>query len=98
MMRIIPEPVTFEWDKGNIDKNFKKHGIDNREAEEVFQNDPRFIFKDEKHSLSEERYMIWGITNKKKRLAVVFTLRNYKVRIISARAMHKKEEVRYEKI
>ena len=95
-MRILPKLVVFEWDKGNIDKNLKRHGVSNREVEEIFANKPRFIFDDERHSLGEKRYMIWGITNKGRRLTIFFTVRGEKVRIISARDMHKKERAAYE--
>lgn len=95
-MRILPEPVTFEWDKGNINKNLIKHGVSDKEAEEVFENGTKFIFKDEKHSLAEKRYMIWGVTNQERKLSVFFTLRGEKIRIISARDMHKKERRAYE--
>ena len=57
-MKILPEPISFEWDKGNIDKNFKKHKVTNREAEEVFNNEKKLIIEDERHSLAEKRYMI----------------------------------------
>lgn len=97
-MRIIPEPVAFEWDKGNIDKNVKKHGVTNKEAEEVFENEQKFIFRDTKHSINELRYMIWGTTDKARKLAVFFTKRLDKIRIISARDMDKKERREYEKI
>lgn len=96
-MKILPEPVSFIWDKGNIDKNLKKHKITNKEAEEAFENSPKFIFDDEKHSINEKRYMIWGKTDKDKLLSIFFTMRNDQVRIISARPMHKKERRAYEK-
>lgn len=95
-MKILPEPIAFEWDKGNINKNFIKHNIADKEAEELFDNEPKFILEDEKHSFTETRYMIWGVTNKGRRLSVFFTFRGEKVRIISARDMHKKERRKYE--
>ncbi len=97
-MKILPEPLAFEWDKGNIEKNLIKHKVTSRETEEVFTNEEKFIIEDEKHSLSEKRYLVWGVTNKGRRLSVIFTLRNNKVRIISARGMNKKERREYEKI
>jgi len=96
-MKILPEPLAFEWDKGNIEKNLIKHKVTSR-TEEVFTNEEKFIIEDEKHSLSEKRYLVWGVTNKGRRLSVIFTLRNNKVRIISARGMNKKERREYEKI
>ena len=96
-MRILPEPVIFEWDLGNLDKNWAKHKVRNQEAEEVFFSDPAQIFEDERHSGSEKRFMLWGMTSKSRKLAVIFTFRAGRVRIISARDMHKKERRAYEK-
>lgn len=95
-MKILPEPLFFEWDKGNIDKNLKKHGVSNQEAEEVFRNKPVYILEDIKHSLKEKRYMLWGVTNEKRKLTIIFCFRNDKIRIISARDMNRKERRLYE--
>lgn len=96
-MRIVKEAFEFEWDKGNIDKNFKKHGVTDKEAEEVFGSQRKTIMEDEKHSLKELRYMLWGKTKTGRELTVFFTLRKNKVRIISARDMSRKERRAYEK-
>jgi uncharacterized DUF497 family protein len=96
-MKILPEPITFEWDKGNIDKNFIKHKVSNKETEEIFISGQKFIFEDERHSFVEKRYMLLGKTNTGRRLAIFFTIRNQKIRIISARDMHIKERGEYEK-
>lgn len=97
-MKILPKPVAFEWDKGNIDKNLKKHKVTHKEAEETFDNEPKFFFEDEQHSEKERRYALYGQTKTKRFLTIVFTLRNEKVRIISARSMSRKERRSYEKI
>lgn len=97
-MKILPDSLTFKWDKGNFDKNLVKHGVTNREAEEVFENEPKFIFEDEKHSAIEKRYGLFGKTNKGKLLSIVFTLRDDKVRIITARNTSRRERKSYEKI
>lgn len=96
-MKILPEPISFVWDKGNIDKNLVKHKVTNKEAEEIFNSKKKFIVEDEKHSLIEKRYMIWGETDSHRRLSVFFTVRKDKIRIISARDMDKKERRDYEK-
>ncbi|KKS81100.1 MAG: hypothetical protein UV55_C0021G0001 [Candidatus Gottesmanbacteria bacterium GW2011_GWC1_43_10] len=41
--------VGFEWDKGNIDKNYEKHGITLKEAEEVFLDEKVFFTENIKH-------------------------------------------------
>ena len=54
-------------------------------------------FKDDKHSEKESRWYCLGKTNQARKLFVVFTVRNLKIRVISARDMHKKEREIYEK-
>ncbi len=97
MVKISSKVVAFEWDKGNIDKNLKKHDVSNQEAEEVFFNKPVVFSEDKKHSTIEKRYMLWGKTNTNRRLTFFFTIRKNRIRIISARDMHKKERGEYEK-
>ena len=94
-MKIWEEPVEFDWDEGNIGKNLK-HGVEDKEAEEIFDNKPVFVFEDDKHSLIEKRFMVWGITDKGRKLSIFFTIRKGKVRVISARDMHQKERRVYE--
>lgn len=97
-MRLILEPIVFDWDKGNSDKNFLKHQVSIQEAEEVFGNYPLIIAKDNLHSQKELRYQGMGKTNNNRLLFVSFTLRKSQVRIISIRNMSKKEKNKYEKI
>ncbi|KKS88417.1 MAG: hypothetical protein UV63_C0035G0001, partial [Microgenomates group bacterium GW2011_GWC1_43_11] len=47
---IFQKPIVFEWDKGNSDKNWSKHGIKNEEAEEAFFDEKKKIAKDVFHS------------------------------------------------
>lgn len=86
----------FEWDSGNSNKNWLKHGVANSEAEEVFFDDNKAMLHDELHSGKESRYIILGKTKKERILFVVFTIRKNKIRIISARDCNKKEEGLYE--
>ena len=88
----------FEWDKGNIDKSFKKHKISPNEAEEIFLDENLLIQEDLKHSQHEQRFIGIGKTVSKKLLLTVFTIRSYKIRIISVRIADHKERRRYEKI
>lgn len=87
----IPEPVAFDWDKGNIDKNLHKHNVSDKEAEEIFNNEPLKIFEDNKHSQQEQRFVAYGVTNLGRKLTVVFTLRKQQIRVISARDQNKRE-------
>lgn len=90
-MRELSKSIMFDWDLGNLNKNFARHGVSNLEAEEVFTNAPILILPDEKHSGIEERKLLLGVTNAGRNLAIIFTIRGNKVRIISARDMNKKE-------
>lgn len=94
-MAKLPIPVSFEWDKGNLDKNFKKHNVTNLEAEEIFRNRPLIIIADAIHSRIERRFIAHGITSKKRNLTIIFTLRKQKIRIISARNQNKRERALY---
>ncbi len=86
----------FEWDAGNIDKNFDKHNVSNPECEEVFMNEPLLLFPDPLHSNTEDRYSAFGKTNRIRFLAITFILRNKRIRVISARDMSAKEKRQYE--
>jgi len=87
----------FEWDKGNVDKSYQKHGITPNEAEEVFLDEKAIIVKDLKHSQQEERYIVVGQTTTEKTLFIICTQRNKKIRIISARKANQKEKNKYAK-
>ena len=87
----------FDWDEGNAQKN-DAHDVSMVEAEQVFFNEPLLLLEDTKHSESELRLHALGKTNEDRRLHITFTLRqgNTKIRVISARDMHKKERLYYE--
>jgi uncharacterized DUF497 family protein len=84
----------FEWDKHNIDKILKKHNVTVTECEETFLN-KHIARKDIKHSFVEDRYYLLGVSNNDRLLAVIFTMRGKKIRVISARNMSKKERLCY---
>lgn len=86
----------FEWDKGNIDKNYRKHGITPNEAEEVFLDEKILILEDDKHSEVEERFKAIGKVIKGDILLIVFAIRKTNIRIISARKANQKERRLYE--
>ena len=90
--------MQFEWDKGNLKKNLKKHGITDKESEEIFNNKPLLVSLDKRHSTKEEiRYRALGRTDANKVLFISFTTRDRKVRIILARKASRKERNKYAK-
>lgn len=86
----------FDWDAGNLEKNELKHGVSAGECEEVFFNLPLLLRGDPAHSRSEPRWFVLGKTSAGRTLFIVFTLRQDKIRGISARDMSEKERKRYE--
>ena len=87
----------FDWDDGNSRK-IDKHDVSRMEAEQVFLDPRLLILTDERHSAEESRYHAYGRTAAGRRLQVSFTMRANAtlVRVISTRAMSRKERTRYE--
>ncbi|MEK7450924.1 MAG: BrnT family toxin [Patescibacteria group bacterium] len=88
--------VGFEWDKGNIEKSHKKHGVLPNEAEELFLDKDILILEDAEHSKQEKRFEAVGKVIEGRILFLAFTIRRDKIRIISARAANQKERRKYE--
>ncbi len=91
----ISKATGFDWDEGNIDKNWYLHQVADRECEEVFFNLPLVVATDAKHSQNEERYYALGCTDAERWLFIAFTIRNTLIRVISAREMNQKESQKY---
>lgn len=81
----------FQWDEGNIDKNWIKHQVSHLECEQPFFNEPFLVFEEVAHSKDEARFFALGATDRGRYLFIVFTLRGDKIRLISARDMDKNE-------
>ena len=85
----------FDWDEGNIDKNWLKHRVSHTECEQIFFNHPLAIQDDIVHSKTEKRFYALGETDLKRALFIAFTVRNNLIRVISARDMSRKEREVY---
>jgi uncharacterized DUF497 family protein len=94
-MRIqqVKEPFEFEWDEGNSNKNWKSHGVTQQEAEQAFLDEHKFTTNDIAHSDTEPRFILIGKTELERLLYIVYTVREKRIRVISARDMTKKKEV-----
>ncbi len=95
--KILSNCTGFEWDQRNITKNWDKHSVSAGECEQFFFNKPLIVKRDSEHSQFENRYYVLGRTNIDRLLFAVFTVRNEKIRIISARDMTDSEIERYNK-
>ena len=94
---ILADCTGFEWDDGNSTKNGCKHGVFPSECEQVFLNQPLIVKRDSAHSGFENRYYVLGRMDIDRLLFVIFTVREDKIRIISARDVTRFETARYRK-
>ena len=92
---LVPGLEGFEWDAGNSDKNWLRHAVRQSEAEQVLLNTPLVVAADIGHSQTEARFAALGRTDTGRGLAVVFTVRGNRIRVISARTMNKMERKVY---
>ena len=86
----------FDWDEGNLLKNWENHRVSASECEQVFFNRPLISGLDAEHSTEETRYYTLGVTDAGRRLFVVFTIRDSRIRVISARDMSRRERKVFE--
>lgn len=82
-----------EWDDDKNELNWKKHKLYFEDAARVFLDDNRIDYFDEDHSDYEERWKVIGKVRNV--LVVIYTEREEKLRIISARKAEKEEREEY---
>lgn len=92
----LPEFKGFDWDEGNVEKNWESHRVTPQETEQVFYNRPLIVADDAKHSYAERRYFVLGQTDENRALFIAFTVRDERIRVISARDMSRKERKVYQ--
>ena len=85
------EREDFEWDDDKCRRNIQKHGIDFEEAIEVFYR-PHLIHSSDRKK--EKRWVAVG-EMEGRIIAVIFTRRTGRIRIISARRARKNEARTY---
>lgn len=86
----------FEWDPRKAESNARNHGVTFDEASTVFGDPLALLMPDPDHSLSEERYLVLGLSNRRRLLVVAFAERAPRTRLISARRATRRERRRYE--
>lgn len=82
--------MKFSWDPNKSLSNHRKHGLDFDEAKAVFRDKNAIVDKGSTVE-GEERWISIGKTLKLFIVAVVFTIRDTTIRIISARQARKSE-------
>lgn len=88
--------MNFEWDANKAAANLEKHGASFEEAQEVFDDPEALTSYDEKHSVTEDRFIITGFSSRRLLMVVLAELQADVIRIISAREAVRRERKLYE--
>ena len=96
LLDMLTECAGFDWDEGNLVKNWERRRVSASECEQIFFNRPLVTAADPRHSAQEARFYALGHSDAGRRLFVVFTVRERRIRVISARDMNRKEREVYE--
>ncbi len=86
----------FEWDARKAASNLRKHSVGFDEATTVFGDPLGLLMPDPDHSDEEMRFVLLGMSNRRRLLVVAFVERAPITRLISARRATGKERKRYE--
>ncbi len=86
--------MEFEWDEEKRKSNLASHGIDFRDAIQIFHDPNRLWGFDEGHSNFEDRWWNLGMTHEMV-LHIVTTERSGVTRMISARKATRNEQKAY---
>jgi uncharacterized DUF497 family protein len=84
----------FEWDDAKAAANLAKHGVSFEQARDAFDDPFAIDFVDDREEYGELRLILIGMVENRL-LVVAHTMRNDKVRIISAREVEPHERRRY---
>ena len=89
--------LRFEWDDDKNELNKSKHGISFEEATTAFDDEEAIVIADPDHSISEDRFLLLGLSKKSNMMVVCHCYRENDdvIRIISARKATKGEEGQY---
>ena len=86
----------FEWSSEKAESNARKHGVTFDEASTVFGAPLSLLRHDPDHSAAEQRYLLLGMSNRRRLLVVAFAERPPRTRLISARRASRPERRSYE--
>jgi uncharacterized DUF497 family protein len=87
--------VRYEWDQAKDRRNFAKHGLDFKDAEQVFAG-PCVTFEDSRFDYGEERLITLGLLGGRV-LVIAHAPRGPATRIISMRKANRREQEIYHK-
>lgn len=96
MLELLESCHGFQWDQGNNEKNWVKHGVTQGEIEEALFNRPLIIALGDQRRETTPRYYALGKSDSSRLLFLVFTIRDDLIRVISARPMSRRERRTYQ--
>lgn len=88
--------MKFEWDPNKAKKNLRKHKVTFEEAATALRDSMAATGADPDHSVTENRYITFGVSERGRLLVVSHTEEDDIIRIISARVAGKGERKIYE--
>ena len=88
--------MRFEWDPEKARSNLRKHKVSFEEAATALRDPMAATGCDPDHSVGEERFITFGVSERGRLLVVAHTEENDILRIISARVASKGERRIYE--
>lgn len=87
--------MEFEWDETKSDACFADRGFDFAYAAHAFLDEDRTVAEDRRWDYGEGRYRLLGAVEGRV-FAVIYTMRDTTIRIISARKANRREVREYE--
>ena len=88
--------MTFEWDPIKARSNLRKHRVSFEEAATAVLDPLSKTALDPEHSFGERRFITLGVSGRGRLIAVSYTERGRKIRVISARPATSQERAIYE--
>ena len=88
--------LRFLWDPRKAGANQRKHRVGFPEAATAFDDLLSVTIPDPDHSVEEQRFLLLGLSNRRRLLVVAFSERGEAIRIISARRANRRERRTYE--
>ncbi len=86
--------MRFEWDETKNQTNIQKHGVSFETAKRIFDG-PVLSRLDERRDYGEDRSISIGMVEGTAVLVIVYTVREGRFRLISARPASRKERLVY---
>jgi uncharacterized DUF497 family protein len=89
--------LRFDWDPRKATANIAKHGVSFEEAITAFSDEAGLLLDDPLHSVSEDRFILLGLSSRLRLLVVVHCYREADsvIRVISARKADHEERETY---